>query len=293
MQGSSWDELRFILAVARRRTMAGAARTLRVNESTVSRRISRTETRLRAKLFERSEGRLFPTQAGTEMVRRAEKIELEVQAAEEAVGGTDLQAAGTVRMTSVPMIVNRVLAPALPGFLLEHPDLQVDLIAEAADLSLIRREVDIAIRLARPQSEMRAIARRIGSVEYGIFVSRHLPAESALWITYSDSMSTLPQMRWISKQIGRSRSKLANTRVNDAETLLQFVKAGFGKSFLPVFVGDSDSSLVRVDDGSTDWSRELWLMVHPEMRHLTRMRVAIDWLIGIIQELSTKTQPQR
>ena len=73
----------------------------------------------------------------------------------------DRVAAGRVRVTAVPAIVNRILIPALPRLLQGNPGLAVDLIAEPRDLSPAKREVDLAVRLARPVREMRALARRI------------------------------------------------------------------------------------------------------------------------------------
>lgn len=279
-----WDDLRFMLAVARGRSFAGAAKLLRVNESTVARRIAKAEVGLNTTLFERSDGRLHPTEAGRELVRRAEKIELEVQGGSEAVAGSDAAVAGTVRITSVPLIVNRVLAPSLPGLLDLHPHLQVELIAEPADLSVMGREADIALRLARPQKEMRALARRIGDVRYGIFASEHcIPAELP-WIGYTEGMRFLPQSRWITEQAARKGAALSAVRVSDAETLLQAIKAGLGTSFLPLFLAETEPELVRIDDGASECSRELWMMVHPELKGLARIRTAAEWLAGVMRD---------
>ncbi len=279
-----WDDLRFVLAVARQRSFAGAAKLLGVNESTVARRIAKAEAGLQTTLFERSDGRLHPTEAGAELVRRAEKIELEVQAGEEAIAGTDVAVAGTVRITSVPLIVNRVLAPNLPSLLDQHPNLQVELIAEPADLSVMGREADIALRLARPQKEMRALARRIGDVRYGVFGSRQETPKDGPWITYTDAMLFLPQSRWIAEQAAKKGAELSAVRVSDAETLLQAIKAGLGKSFLPLFLAETEPELVRIDNGASAWSRELWMMVHPELKDLARIRTTADWLAGVMRD---------
>ena len=279
-----WDDLRFVLAVARQRSFAGAAKLLGVNESTVARRIAKAEAGLQTTLFERSDGRLHPTEAGAELVRRAEKIELEVQAGEEAIAGTDVAVAGTVRITSVPLIVNRVLAPNLPSLLDQHPNLQVELIAEPADLSVMGREADIALRLARPQKEMRALARRIGDVRFGVFGSRQATPKDAPWITYTEGMRFLPQSRWIAEQAAKRGAALSAVRVSDAETLLQAIKAGLGKSFLPLFLAETEPELVRIDNGASAWSRELWMMVHPELKDLARIRTTADWLAGVMRE---------
>jgi len=166
MQDINWNDLRFVLAVARCQSLAGAARRLGVNESTVGRRLAEAERKLGARLFERGPGAFQATEAGQTVVAGAERVELEVQAVETAVSGGDRLAAGAVRLTSVPIVVNRVLVPALPRLLRDHPQLRVELIAEPRDLSLTKREADIALRLARPHKDLRAIARRIGKLDY-------------------------------------------------------------------------------------------------------------------------------
>ncbi len=287
MQALNWSDLRFVLAVARTQSFAEAGRRLGVNESTVARRISQAESRLGARLFERNLGVSHPTKAGAVVVSGAERIELEVQAVESAVSGADRLAAGSVRVTSVPIIVNRVLVPALPQLLRKHPQLQIELIAEPRDLSLTKRDADIALRLARPRKEFRAIARCIGRLDYAVYGLSGRSMEPLPWITYEDSMADLPQGRWIQERVIRDGETPIQVMVNDAEAILQAVNAGLGKSLLPIAIGDREPGLVRHSDGPVLLSRELWLMVHPELRDLTRIRVVMDWLVSVVDRLQS------
>ncbi|MDH3597181.1 MAG: LysR family transcriptional regulator, partial [Rhodospirillales bacterium] len=285
MQSLNWNDLRFVLAVARTRSLAGAARRLGVNDTTVARRIAQAEQRLGAHLFERNLGILHPTEAGAAVVAGAERVELEVQALESAVSGADGLAAGSVRVTSVPIMVNRVLVPALPRLLRNHPQLRVELIAEPRDLSLTKREADIALRLARPRTEGRAIARRIGQLDFAVYEPSRKGTEPLPWITYDDTMADLPQGRWIAERAIRDRQAPPQVMVNDAEAIFQSVKAGLGRSLLPTFVGDREPGLARHSDAPAPLSRELWLMVHPELRELARIRVVMDWLVSVIDQI--------
>jgi len=70
--------------------------------------------------------------------------------------------------------------------------------------------------------------------------------------------------------------------VNDAEAILQSVKAGLGKSLLPVAIAEREPGLVRLTSDPPPLSRELWLMVHPELRNLTRIRVVVDWMVSVV-----------
>jgi DNA-binding transcriptional LysR family regulator len=89
MQDLDWNLLCYALAVARAGTLAGAAKQLRVNETTVARRLFRAEIVLGARLLERRDGRFHPTEAGAMLLAHAERIEREVDAAREAVAGAD------------------------------------------------------------------------------------------------------------------------------------------------------------------------------------------------------------
>jgi DNA-binding transcriptional LysR family regulator len=85
-----------------------------VDEATVSRRVARSEDVLGTQLFERMRGKLIPTEAGRAVARLAENVEREIEALIAAISGRDHLAAGPVRVTAVPAIVNRILIPALP-----------------------------------------------------------------------------------------------------------------------------------------------------------------------------------
>jgi len=281
MRDENWDDLRIVLNIARTDSFAGAARRLGVNESTVARRLRQAENRLGAQLFHRNSGKLVPTDAGQLLARHAEAIELQAQSAHSKISGLDQRAAGTVRVTAVPLMTNRILAPALGSLLAAHPDLRVDLIADPRDFSLSKREADIALRLARPKSDMRALSRRVANLDYGLYAAAGTDANTLPYIDYDDDMPDLPQSRWIAAETAGT-AKTAAVRVNDAETLLNCIAAGIGRSFLPVIVGNRCDGLVRIPSGSQPLSREIWLMVHPDLRDLIRISVTIDWITATL-----------
>ena len=291
MRPLDWNDLRYLLAVARGGTLAGAAKALGVDDSTVSRRVARLEARLEARLFERAgDGRLRPTPAGATAVERAERMELEVEGLRDSVTGADTVCAGTVRLTSVPLLVNRLLVPALPGLLDRHPALHLELVADPSDLSLRRREADMALRLARPRSGgRRVLARRIGTLGYEVYAARSLPAAAAAalpWVTYDEAFAHLPQARWIAADV-ECGGTAARFVVNDGEALVEAVAAGLGKSLLPSIVAQRDPRLARLaaPDGNPVLERELWLLVHRELRGLARIEAVSDWLSGLMTEV--------
>lgn len=288
MSKENWDDLRVVLAASRSGNFGEAARLLSVNESTVVRRIAQVEERLAARLFDRVKGKLTPTEAGLEIASLAERIEIEVQSSTWTISGSDLRVAGTVRVTSVPILTNRILIPALPNLLGQHPDLNVELVAEARSLSLTKREADVAIRLARPRDEVSVVARKLGDLTYGVYMRDGASEDRLRWVTYDDRMNDLPQAEWMAKTIGLGQGSAGQVMVNDAEALLACVQEGLGKTLLPIAVGESIGGLVRARQSPCDLTREIWLLVHPDLRKLNRVRTVIDWAAATVDALQSR-----
>ena len=205
-----------------------------------------------------------------------------------------------MRLTSVPILINRVLVPSVPALVKRHPALRLELIAEPRDLSLSKREADIALRLARPRTSAgrTLLVRKIGDLPYAVYASASYPRNGKAklpWITYEDAMADLPQARWMAAAMARDGALSAPIMVNDAEAILQAVQAGLGRSLLPRAVGDRASGMRRLDttSRSTVFSRELWLLVHPDLRPLARIAAVIDWLENVVRKLEAKVSAGR
>lgn len=286
MHGQNWDDFRYILALSRKGSISTAAKYLGVNESTVSRRIKGAEERLNVGLFDQTLTGYELTEAGKGLIRRLEKAELHIEAAEQYLETGNTKIAGTVRMTSVPMIVERMLIPNLKTLIGSYPDLEVEMIAEPSDLRLLQRDADIALRLARPRTEAVAIAQKIAALPYGVYVAKtaimKIGEAELPWIGYEKEMLSLPQAKWIDEFSQRTGEKLSRIFVNDAQSLVQSIKAGHGKSLLPIFVGDQEEELKQLHNYEELPEREVWLLTHPERRHLEPIKVAVKWIKNCI-----------
>jgi DNA-binding transcriptional LysR family regulator len=274
MQAMEWDDLRFVLAVGRAGTLAGAARRLGVNQTTVARRIAAAESTLGCRLFRRVDGILHPTKSGEAAIASAARIEQSVEALRQE--RLDTTVSGTVRLTCVPVLANRLFVPALPRLFAGHPGLRVELIAEPRNLNLTRREADLAVRLARPEGVGPHLTKRLGQLDYAVYGLRGRQAGRLCWITYEEGLGHLPQARWIAKT---SRGEhIAPFSVSDTETLTRAVRAGLGKSLLPRFVADEDSRLACLSGSGAVLSRELWLLCHRDGRGSAAVGAVMGWL---------------
>src|SRR3982751_2201090 len=95
-----WDGLRIFLALARSRTLSGAARKLGIDETTVARRLARLEKEVGAQLAERGAGGIVLTAAGQGVRAAAEEMERAALAAERRAAGADRTLSGRVRVTA-------------------------------------------------------------------------------------------------------------------------------------------------------------------------------------------------
>jgi DNA-binding transcriptional LysR family regulator len=289
MQPVNWNDLRYLLAVWRGQTLANAARRLNVDDTTVSRRLAALQAMMGTQLVQRQEdGRLMLTSAGEMVAQRAEAMEQQFDSINEVVGLDRDPCGGTVRVTSVPILINRLFVRFVGALLEQHPGLIIELVPDSRDLSLTRREADLAIRLARPASGGTNVkARRIGTLEYAAYTStavklrdaRHLP-----WITFDEAMSYLPQARWIARAVKDATRSISGLRMHDAETALEAAAAGLGITLLPTAIADRDTRLRPVPSiGAQPCpSRDIWLLAHADQINLARVSTVIKWVEGVV-----------
>jgi len=289
MPDFNWNDLKYVLAVSRVKSFAMAAQKLGVNERTVARRIREAETRLNAQLFEKNRGVYKASKTGQKVIAYAERIETETLALANEVTGANQLVAGNVRLTAVPVILNRILIPAASRLSSRYPELELEMVAEPRDLSLARREADIALRMARPTQDSSALARRIGGLDYAVYGKAGVRDVLLPWINYSEERRDLPQARWITEHLTDTGESLSPVSVNDSEAVLAALRAGLGKSLLPVTIGDTASDLIRLRP-SICLSREIWVMLHPDLRHLARIRVVLEWLDDIFRRISPESE---
>ena len=283
MQIPNWNDLRYLLAIRRHDRLAAAARSLKVDDTTVSRRLAAMQSATGRRLYQRlQDGRLALTEAGESLAEIAERIERDIGGlrSDDSSDG----AAGVVRLTSVPVVINRILVPAAGRLFDRHPGLRLELLAESRDLSLTRREADMALRLARPKTGgLRIKARRLGKLVYAAYAPTDRSkkdASSLPWITYDESMAHLPQARWMAAAIRVGDGQASSLLVNDVEAAHEAVAAGLGRSMLPRLVAGRDTRLEELGSGhdAEARSRELWLLIHTELIDLPRIRAVVDWI---------------
>jgi DNA-binding transcriptional LysR family regulator len=285
----AWDDLRFVLAAARKGTLAAAAEELRVDHTTVGRRLRALERALSARLFERRPDGLVPTAAGRCVLEAAEATEARVLALEHEVSGGDARAEGVVRIATSHTFATCFLVPALSEILARHPGVAAEVVTRPGGFDLPRRAADLALRFSRPE-QVGLIARRVADIGFGAYASkdylarRGRPARAGDLaghdvVGYDPDAGFIPGGKWLSRASAGARVVLKCDQILSA---LAASAAGLGVTVLPCFVGDSEPTVERL--GNEVVEREpLWLVVHPDLLNATRVRLVVDMLNQIFE----------
>ena len=149
----NWDDLKIFLAVARRKKLADAASDVKLDITTISRRIKRLEDSLGQTLFERLRSGHVLTSHGDQLFVEAEQIENNIYKISSSKNHSVNAPSGTIRISVAEGFGAEMLAPILGEFKVNFPDIEIDLVSGSGFLSLSKREADVAIGLSRSKSK--------------------------------------------------------------------------------------------------------------------------------------------
>jgi DNA-binding transcriptional LysR family regulator len=280
---SDWEDIRHFVALAREGTLSAAARTLGVDHATVARRVAALETSTGLKLVDRRARTTTLTEDGKRMATVAAPMEEAAfalgRAAQAAKPGID----GEVSISAPPNFASSVIAPQLIRLRHLHPGIRLKLIGEKRRASLSRREADVALRLLRPL-EAGLFVRKIGSFGFSLYGApaylEKTPPHAFAFIGYDASMAESPQEVWLSTIIGEREVVL---RTNDLETQVAAARSGLGIAALPHYLGDGDPRLQRHVVTQKPISRDVWLVVHHDLRQVPAVRAVMEFLVNCLK----------
>lgn len=268
-------DLEVVLAVVRAGTLVDAGERLGVDASTVFRGLQRMERGLGQQLFERSRTGYLPLELAQALADRAEQIETALESARSTVQHRPEHVCGCVRITTTDTILHGLVAPQLKALHKLHPLLDYELHTGNELVSLTRRDADIAVRATkRPPQHL--IGKCVGPIRVALFAAKHgtakryadVEAGKVPWVAPDDALPEHPSVVWRKRRFPKV---VPSYRVSSILTVLEFVALGLGVGVLPLFLARAHSDLVQltevIDEGQTD----LWLLTHPDSRHLSRV----------------------
>jgi DNA-binding transcriptional LysR family regulator len=286
----NWDDLRVFLAIARTRRLSAAAKSLGLDSTTVSRRLARLAISLDATLFEQYSGVHQLTERGIELLRYAETIEAAALSAQE-ISDSGPWLGGQLRI-SVPEGFGWLIAQHLHSFHEQYPHVTLDLVTSASGsghLSPAKREAEIDLISMRP-SRGPVTVRKLVSPTVQMFASKSYLAKHApirtledvvnhTLIGHVDHLLSSHELNYLA-QLGL----VAEPVLHSTSILVQYnlVASGAGIAMLPSFIGSQNPDLVVLLPDVVRQVRDLWMVVHQDMRKIPRVRAFVGWLLEFV-----------
>lgn len=277
----NWEDLRHFRALAQQGSFSAAARALGVDHTTVARRVSALEAVLGLRLVDRLPRSVVLTTVGAEIAELTHGAEDAAFAVLRAAEGARTGPAGPVRVSAPPALAACVIAPRLALLRDRQPEIVVTLCGQIGPADLDRREADIALRLSRPK-QAGLIARKLGDLAFGFYGAPDTSPDEALWtlIAGDSAHASLPQFRWLEARLA---GRPVAFRSDDSLIQAGAARAGLGVALLPNAIAANDRGLVRLRARETPPLREIWMLVHDDLRRAPAVRLVMDFLAGQVQ----------
>lgn len=285
----AWDDLQFFLELARKTTLARAARRLGVSHTTVLRRIANLERELDRKLFDRTSGGFILNEAGWQLLEHAEEME---RAADSIVhlGEGKSELSGSVRIAVIEGLATRVLTPAFNEFRQDHPEVVVEIVTAMQIVNLTKREADISVGLTRPTGP-RLIARLLAKGDVHLYASPAYLEEHGeptsledldghLFVDYVEDMIEIQALRWFRDTVGQRDVVFRST---SPLTQLEAVRDGIGIGMFPDYLIREEDQVKLVLPDEVTAEREFWLAIHADLRNVPRMAAVFNLVKQVFQ----------
>jgi DNA-binding transcriptional LysR family regulator len=277
----NWDDLRIVAAVRDEGTYAGASARLRIDETTVGRRLARIERALGLRLFEAVDGLRKPT-------RQCETVLAHVQAmaghvAEINKVGESLPGlTGRFRIASTNAVAEELLSPRAGDFLAGNPGLSVQLLTSSENVKFSRWEADLAIRLRKPDKGDFTISKLAEVRLYLIEPAIETDVDPVV-CGYSDELGAIPESQYLKAKGLHQRVRCISDNVR---VIRRMVGSHQAVGILPEYSCQELLADRRLRATLLPRRRDVWLLVQNHLKRDPAARAVIDWVRDCFQEIS-------
>ena len=282
-----WDQIAAFLAVIREGSLSGAARRLGSAQPTVRRQIEALESQIGVSLFMRGPAGLLPTETSLGLVAFAESMEASAAAFARIASGDVDSEAGTVRVTCSRVYGIEILPPVFADLRRKHPSIAIELMPTDRNEDLLRREADIAVRIARPAQEA-LIARQVARIPLGFFAAKQFLAGREPPRDYAELANSF-EFIGADRDMTLARGfealemiypKIVVYKTDDLLAQIAAIRAGVAVGLCQVRFGEA-SGLVRLLPELTN-HLEAWVVMHEDLKRIRRVRVVFDHLVAAL-----------
>lgn len=289
-----WDRLRIFHTVAESGSFTGAGAQLNVSQSAVSRQIRALEESLNVSLFTRHARGLVLTQEGQELFETAREVVHKIDETERRLLESRERPSGLLRVTTMVTFGAVWLTPHLEQFILEYPEIDLQVVLDDEDLDLSAGEADVAIRLHEPE-QADLIQRPLATFHVHMYASPEYLARKGTPVSTADldahdlitfGTSTAPVIKglnWLLEVGKETHKRTPRLEVNNLYGIMHAVEAGMGIAVLPDYLVHNRQKLVRVLPDVEGNSFNSYFCYPPELRGSLRVALFRDFLVRQIR----------
>ena len=277
-RSENWDDLRFVLRVAREGSVSAAARSLGVNHATVLRRVAAVERRYDLGIFDKSLHGYKVAASHGRIIEAIGEIETAVLGLERAVKGLQAPLRGVVRLTATDTFCHAILPQIIQSFHQSSQELRIELVNSNQQLDLGRLDADLTIRLTDFLPED-LDGERAGEMGFGTYAARG--SRPNAWIGLSGAIARSKPANWMVATLGGTDMAVT---ADSFLTARELAAAGLGAAALPVVLGDQDTRLARVDMGMPAMAVQIWVASHIDLMRVPRIRAVRAFVVRALSE---------
>ncbi len=284
-----WDDLRVFLEVARQGSVHAAAKRLRLDHSTVCRRVGKLESILSVKLLNRTRKGVTVRADAHDLLKHIENMDVHANALEDAIVRGSAGASQLVRVATMEGLASQYVARRLSLLAQFDSSVRLELVSIPQTVDLSRKEADIFLSFFNPRAPG-LTSKRTASVAMHLYCSpaylrrRGMPGALADliehdFVGYIDELLAIDAVRWLDDLVQTPRMVFhSNSILAQCNAAIE----GLGIVMLPTFVAAGVAGLQRLfPDASVQ--RDVWLSVRTEQTHLPRIKAVTKFLTHIFE----------
>ena len=286
----NWDDLNSFLTLSRCSKLKLASKKLKVEATTIARRISRLEASLKLDLFYKSPKGYILTEKGMDLLRYAEKIENEIYGINDNFLKSNPNIRGKVRLSVGEGLGVEIISRYINEFYKKYPEIEIELLADTKSRSLSNRETDILISLSRPEKG-RLLSWKLCDYFVKLYGAKSYDKDirsikcikdltNHNFVSYVDELVEFPQLNYL-KEINKNLSVVFSS--NSLRSQLLAVKNGVGLGLLHSFIAKKEKGLIPILPKSIKIKREYWIVIHENLSNLRRIKAVSSFLTTVLK----------
>ena len=261
---------------------------LKVNHSTIFRRLKAYEQAIEGKLFERHPSGYQLTSLGHELFELAQNIENSFDDLDRRIVSAEIQPKGCIKVTAPNNIAYRYLPSLIARFNRKYPDILVELLVSNQDINMSNRQADIAIRATQSPPE-HLVGTKVASLSWGVYSSDGYTTQNPAVNEVADlanhkligaagALTNLSAFTWQSKAF----SSQITLRCDDLTAMSYLAQSAQGLALLPD--DQSRPQITRLLTLPSQIVSDLWVLTHPDLRNVTRIKLFMQFLCDAFAE---------